>query len=215
MSSFSLKLLAIIFMTIDHIGFILFPTISILRKIGRLAFPIFAFQLSVGFEHTKNKEKHILNLLIFTLISQIPFQFQLYLAFPQAIPTLNIGATLTCGLLALYCIEKFERNWQKCISILFITSLGILIPMDYGWFGILTIVILSFFNKNKLLTTIAYIILICLQCYIKNSIFAVPSIFALIFLAFYNGKKGPTLKYLFYLYYPLHLLILSLIKIYC
>ena len=73
MSSFTLKILAIIFMTIDHIGFILFPKIDILRVIGRIAFPIFAFQVGISFENTKNKEKYILRMLIFTIISQIPF----------------------------------------------------------------------------------------------------------------------------------------------
>ena len=66
MSSFALKFLAIVLMTIDHVGLLLFPTHRILRAIGRLAFPIFAFQIGVGFKHTHCKEKiHIANDFIY------------------------------------------------------------------------------------------------------------------------------------------------------
>ena len=60
MSSFSLKIFALLFMIIDHIGFIIFPENLLLRAIGRLAFPLFAYQMAVGFSHTKSKEKHII-----------------------------------------------------------------------------------------------------------------------------------------------------------
>lgn len=214
MSSFTLKILALISMTIDHIGFLIFPDILIYRFIGRLAFPIFAFQLGVGFAHSKNKEKHIIRMLIFTLISQIPF-----LIFNTAAQhghvhafTLNIGATLTCGLLILYCIEKFNKTWLKFLFTILITLLGVFIPMDYGWYGILTIVILYFSNKSKILSFFTYIIFLCLYCNITQSEFYIPAVLALIPLAFYNGKKGPSAKYLFYVFYPLHMLILVFIK---
>jgi hypothetical protein len=73
MTSYSLKILAIITMIIDHIGFAFFPNAIILRLIGRISFPIFAFQLSVGYSHSKNKLKHIFTMLSFAIISQIPY----------------------------------------------------------------------------------------------------------------------------------------------
>ena len=91
MSSFTLKILAIIFMTIDHIGFTLFPSNLLLRYIGRLAFPIFAFQMGNGFYHTKNKEKYIFRMLIFTVISQIPFWLHLTSAIPNHEMRLQLG----------------------------------------------------------------------------------------------------------------------------
>ena len=60
MSSFALKILGILTMCIDHLGFMFFQDEISYRLIGRLAMPIFAFQLAVGFSHSKNKEKHIL-----------------------------------------------------------------------------------------------------------------------------------------------------------
>ncbi|MBQ7764990.1 conjugal transfer protein TraX [bacterium] len=212
MSSFTLKILAIIFMTIDHIGFLLFPEISILRKIGRLAFPIFAFQVGIGFKHTRSKEKYIFRMLLFTLISQLPYTLALQTAIPGYAYKLNIGATLTLGLLALYCIEKFGNKWLKyltCISIILISAW---IPIDYGWTGVLMIVILYYLNKEKLLVSAYYIALICIDSQIDNSTFNLPQIFALIPILMYNGKKGPNIKYLFYAFYPVHLIVLVLLK---
>ena len=88
MTSFGLKMLGIFTMLIDHIGFMFLDDYlelyTIFRIIGRLAFPIFAFQLAVGYSHSKNKEKHIGRMLIFALLSQIPFMMFIKLANPMA-----------------------------------------------------------------------------------------------------------------------------------
>ena len=73
MSSFVLKMIAIISMFIDHIGYVIFGKFSYFNYIGRLAFPIFAFQISEGYIHTKNLKKYFLRLFLFAIISQIPF----------------------------------------------------------------------------------------------------------------------------------------------
>ena len=212
MSSFTLKILAIIFMTIDHIGFILFPKIDILRVIGRIAFPIFAFQVGISFENTKNKEKYILRMLIFTIISQIPFHIFLQTVSPGYPHLVNTGATLTCGILALYCLEKFENKILKYASTLLVILLGVFIPIDYGWLGILMIIVLSYFKKDKLFASVSFATLVSINCIVKNSSFNLPEIIALIPILLYNGKKGPNVKYLFYIFYPLHLIILVIIK---
>lgn len=212
MSSFTLKILGIIFMTIDHIGFLLFPQIRVLRIIGRLAFPIFAFQIGVGFRHTKSKEKYILRMLIFTIISQIPFTMAIQAAAPGYGPILNIGATLTCGLLALYSIEKIDKIWLKLFSLFIVALIGIYIPMDYGLAGILSIVILYYFKDSKVIISSLYITLVLLNCAIDNSLFNVAEILALIPIYLHNGKKGPDIKYLFYLFYPLHQIVLVFLK---
>lgn len=209
MSSFTLKLIAILSMTIDHIGFILFPEISLLRNIGRIAFPIFAYQLGIGFEKTKSKEKYIIRMLIFAILSQIPF----HLAYITGIPNsnevvLNIGVTLTCGLLALYSIKQFDKLWLKALFSFLILILAAIIPMDYGWYGVLTIILFYLFRKDKLFTFVSYFMLLTVYCSYKESTFNLPAIFALIPILLYNGKKGPNAKYLFYIFYPLHLLIL-------
>ncbi|MFN2363319.1 MAG: TraX family protein, partial [Halarsenatibacteraceae bacterium] len=73
MSSFQIKMVAITTMLIDHIGSIIFPEYIILRVIGRLAFPLFAFLITEGYRHTSNINRYLVRLSIFALISQYPF----------------------------------------------------------------------------------------------------------------------------------------------
>ena len=68
-----LKWIAIVTMTIDHIGLILYPEYIVLRYIGRLAFPLFAYLLILGMESTRSVMKYFLRLFSFALISQTPF----------------------------------------------------------------------------------------------------------------------------------------------
>ena len=75
MSSFVLKLIAIVTMTLDHIGYMVFGKLSFFNCIGRLAFPIFAFQISEGYLHTKSKKNYLFRLLFFAFASQLPFSF--------------------------------------------------------------------------------------------------------------------------------------------
>ena len=218
MSSFTLKILAIITMTIDHIGFLLFPKIRILRQIGRLAFIIFAFQIGVGYSHTKSKEKYILRMIIFTIVSQLPFYVAMKEGSPNTAFTLNIGATLTCGLLAIYCFDKFKNKWMKYLSVvlivfsIFILDYFQIIRMDYSWYGVLTVVLFYVFRNNKFYMSLSYFILLLIYCSYRNSVFNLPAVFALIPICLYNGKKGPNIKYLFYAFYPLHFLVLLYIK---
>lgn len=209
MTSFTLKILAVIFMLIDHIGLVVFPKIEILRIIGRLSFPLFAYQIGTGFKHTKSKEKYMLRMLLFTLISQIPFM--LVLKKVSAPFLINIGGTFTISLLALYCYEKLDNKYLKYISAFSVSLLSLILPVDYGFYGVLCVLLFYLLRKDKLMMGIAYTILVSLHCYIDGSIFSLPSIFALVFIFMYNGQKGPHDKYLFYTFYPLHLLILSLI----
>lgn len=210
MSSFILKILACIFMLIDHIGFLFFPKQILFRIIGRLAFPIFAFQISIGYEKAHSKEKYILRMLIFTIVSQIPFYLQHKYGNNNDV-ILNVGATLTCGLLAIYCLDKIKKPWLKYISIGLIILLSIVVPMDYKWYGVLMIIIFYLFRNDKLGIGVFYSLLVISYCHINNSIFNLPAIYALLPILLYNGKKGKNIKYFFYAFYPVHMLILVLI----
>lgn len=214
MSSFILKVFACIFMLIDHIGFALYPKFEILRAIGRLAFPIFAFQISIGYSKTHSKEKYILRMLLFTIISQVPFYLLRKVSLDTPVPLLNVGATLTCGLLAIYCIDKIKSPLLKYSSVICILLIAILVPMDYKWYGVLLIIIFYLFREDKLGIIVFYPILLATYCFYNKSYFHQSAIIALLPILLYNGKKGKNVKYLFYIFYPLHMLLLAFIKLY-
>lgn len=111
MSSFIIKIIAIITMTIDHINDIFFKQTTY-NVIGRIAFPLFCFQIVVGYSKTRNLFKYILRLFVFAIITQIPYYF-----FMKAIGagfSLNVLCTLVLGLIAMYFYDlKFENSTDK------------------------------------------------------------------------------------------------------
>ena len=78
LSSSALQWIALITMTIDHIGFLLFQKLTILRIIGRIAMPIFVFCLAEGFIHTKSRQKYFMRLGILAVISELVFILERY-----------------------------------------------------------------------------------------------------------------------------------------
>ena len=121
MSAFVLKLIAVISMLFDHTGYLIFGKASFFNYIGRLAFPIFAFQIAEGYTHTKNLKKYILRLFVFALISQIPFQIFSKIFFDRFL--INVLFTLLFGLMGIIIYDKYN----KFLGILFIPYLPNLI----------------------------------------------------------------------------------------
>lgn len=215
MSSFVLKIIAIITMFIDHIGYAIFGHFSFFNYIGRIAFPIFAFQISEGYIHTKNLKKYSFRLFIFALISQIPFML-----FHSIISTdfyLNIFFTL---LLGLACIYIYDKSKYKFIAILFSIVVALIAEFshcDYGFYGVAIILLFYIFKSNItkasiafiLATTIKYIIpIIKYGFYYQYLYLLICTLIPIIFISLYNGKKGKDTKYLLYLFYPVHLLLI-------
>lgn len=221
MNNFSLKLLAIIAMLIDHIGAIIFPQYLWLRVVGRIAFPIFCFLIVEGFYHTSNVKKYLIRLGIFAFVSEIPFDIAFYNKI-MYIDYQNVFFTLFLGLIVIYLMSMVKNNFVNhtyIINILhaFVVIIGcatsIILKTDYSYIGILLIVAFYLFRDNKLIRCIVIIFITGLQG--SFPIFHIPiemyASTALIPISFYNGKKGPSMKYVFYLFYPLHLLCLHFI----
>lgn len=202
----TLKLIAIFSMFIDHVAAIFLEKQEfaalyfICRNIGRLAFPIFCFLLVEGFVHTKNLKKYSKNLFLFGLLSEIPFD----LAFFHKVyePSFqNVFFTLGIGLLVLVGISKWRENIGLVIVTVFTGCFfSILINCDYSYKGILMIVFFYWFYYNPQLKFFSIAIL--------NGIFEPFAILALIPIYFYNGTRGIRIKYFFYYFYPVHLLVL-------
>lgn len=211
-----LKLIALITMTIDHIGMMLFPRTILLRVIGRLAFPIFAYMIAEGCQYTRNRSRYFLSMAGLGLLCQIVYWVatgSLYMC---------VLVTFSLSILLIYAID-FGREKGGVFWAVPLLALGAaifacevmprLLPgtdygIDYGTWGVLLPVFayLGTSRKDKFALTSAGLILLNrtlggLQWY---------SLLALIPLFFYNGTRGKKkMKYLFYIYYPLHLVVLQ------
>ena len=217
MSAFVLKIIAIVTMFIDHLGYAVHNgSFSSFNYIGRLAFPIFAFQISEGYIHTKNIKKYFLRLLLFAVISQLPFMiFNSILNIHKLY--LNTLFTLFLGLVSIYIYDKCK---YKSLGILFYIFIGFIAQYsccDYGFYGVSIILIFYVFKNNIinasisfiLATAVKYIIAILKNGYdIRYIYLFICTCISIIFIIFYNGKKGKDIKYLLYLFYPIHLLLI-------
>ena len=235
MTSFVLKIIAIISMLCDHVSLSLQGHFSFYNYIGRFAFPIFAFQISQGYIHTKNIKKYIIRLFTFACISQIPFM--MFLNSIGQKYTLNVLFTLLLGVFALICYDKIKDKFLSFSCIFFLCTIAQLFKVDYGAFGVIIILLFYIFYKlysnDKLTIKQKYlykaIMCICfilaVICYYLPRVIQIPSLsityfklciftcMPLLFILLYNGKQGPKIKYLFYIFYPLHLFLLWIIYI--
>lgn len=206
-----LKIIALISMIIDHYGAIFHNDVEIYRIVGRIAFPIYCFLLVEGYTHTRNVKKYASRLLLFALISELPFDLAFYgsLGFEHQ----NVFFTLFIGLVLMHLLDNKEGKYNFNKNILWLLGglLAMLTYVDYSFIGI--IYILAFYytkdykNPEKLYR-------VALIIFLTNLISAgLKQQFALLSLPliyFYNGKPGPKNKFLqllFYIAYPLHLLL--------
>lgn len=224
LSNFDLKLIAIITMTIDHIGVVFgTPFYNLLRAVGRLSFPIFAFLLTEGYVHTKSFGKYFFRLLVLAVISEVIYDYIFYGSFIY-LGANNIFFTLALGLLTLWLLDKSRTLVKKYFKekidltiILPITYLLIIVVMgliaeflnfSYGMLGILVISFFYLFKKNFPLTVLS----VSLSTLILGDTMQYFSLLSLILIYFYNKKLGKKCKVFFYLYYPLHILVLGVIR---
>lgn len=228
LSGSTLKLIAIITMFIDHVGAAVLARVLLqgggsetlykvyyaMRDIGRIAFPIFCFLLVEGFEHTGNRKKYALRLLAFALISEVPFD----LAFSSRgleFGYQNVFFTLFIGLITIMAFHAVEEQtgWHPVLrSVLLVgtalAGMGIaeLLRTDYAAKGVLCILIFYLFRRMRGVQILAGCLFFCW--------WELPALVAFIPIAFYNGKRGWNIKYFFYLFYPVHLLLLYMICCY-
>ncbi len=214
MNGLVLKIIALITMIIDHYGAIFYNGVDSYRIIGRLAFPIYCFLLVEGFIHTKNFKKYAERLLIFALISELPFDLAFYgeLGFQHQ----NIFFTLFFGLVAMYFLDIYPKYTKKIFILYIALLLATVLAVDYSFIGILYIMTFYFTKnlKKKRRFLIVGITLFIINL-ITGSSLQHYAIFALPILYLYNGKPGlkhKVVQVLFYAAYPLHLIVFYLIN---
>ena len=197
-------------MFLDHYHYIVGGS-KILNVIGRIAFPIFAFTLNEGYVHTRSLKKYLLRLFIFAVSIQMPS-----ILFGYDYP-MNIFFTLFLGLLSIYIFNLKKMNViLKIILIGFILFFSQKFKLDYGIYGILVIINFNIFRNNKFKILMNFLVLNIYNV-IFPKVFDLPdtqlfSLISLVFIFMYNGKKGRSMKYFFYLFYPIHFFILEVIK---
>ncbi len=219
-SANALKLIALLAMTVDHIGLTFFADMEVFRVIGRISFPIFAYMIAEGCRYTHNRRNYFLRIFLLGLLCQI-----VYFVTEQSLYQ-GVLITLSLSVLLIFAIQwaKAQRNgwWLPVIGILLIFASTVLLPkqlsytdfnFDYGFWGILLPVWISLSDNRRIKLILTGFGLVALNI----SIGAVQwwSLLALPILALYNGRRGKyKMKYLFYIYYPLHLAVIYLIDLF-
>ena len=225
LSAGSLKWIAIAAMFIDHFfagvfaplysgGFFVNTNIikygvdiyEIGRTIGRFAFPVFCFLLVEGFFHTKSRVKYLCNLVIFALVSEVPFD--LLLKKQIDFSAQNVYFTLAISLAVLWGIEQVKKRLEKdpIISIFLQGTvilagclLAYMLHTDYSYHGVVLVLIFYYYRNNRFLASLVGYV------WFLSSPWTITAFIAVLF---YNGKRGKGLKYFFYAFYPAHLLLL-------
>ncbi|MCR4568634.1 MAG: conjugal transfer protein TraX [Pseudobutyrivibrio sp.] len=205
----------------DHFKFYL-----VLRGIGRIAFPIYCFMLVEGFFHTKNIKKYALRLFLAAVISEVPYNMlshgKLFFIYNN-----NVIWELLLGLIAMCIMEYINNNGVPFIPDKYIIRrvamvvvmlaamyLSDLAGLDYGKAGIGCISVIYFFygnsKKNRMLGMALGIVVLSLL----SNMLEFAALVVLIPMAFYKGARGrdsKALRYFFYLFYPVHFVVLSII----
>ena len=197
-------------MFLDHYHYIIGGS-KILNVVGRIAFPIFAFTLSEGYVHTRSLKKYLFRLFIFAVSIQMP---SILFGYDYS---MNVFFTLFLGLLSIYIFNFKKINIiLKIILIGFVLFFSQKFKLDYGTYGILLIMNFNIFRDYKFKILMNFLVL-----NVFNTIF--PKVFdlvdtqffsliSLVFIFMYNGEKGRSMKYFFYLFYPIHFFIFEVIK---
>ncbi len=223
LTSNMLKIIALIAMTIDHIGYFIYPNVLWWRIVGRLAFPIFAYLIAEGCHYTRNKKKHVITLMSFALVCQV------VMSVAMKNLEMNVFVTFAISQVLIFAFDKAVKRKNAFSIILAISILAlvafimlllphllrdvVVLKFDYGFFGAI-LPLFVYFGGNKPTKLFLCAIALVPICLVTTWSIQWFCFLALIPLALYNEKRGKlNLKYLFYLYYPLHVLVILLISI--
>ncbi len=212
----TIKILAIVTMVTDHIGLFFFPHIEILRLIGRIAFPLFAWLIASGAHHTHNINSYLKRLLLLAVVSQLPFTLANQFVGAPAF-YLNVVFTLFFGLLGIALIKRQLHPLIATIAILAIGLLANLLNTDYGAFGVFSIVLFYLFYENKFGTVVSQLLLFSvpfllfvtnlnttiLSQFIRIAPSEIYGLLALIPIFLYRQDQKPRGGRFFYYFYPL------------
>ena len=232
LSTTALRILAMLAMLLDHAWATVVPGNFWMTCVGRLAFPIFAFQISEGFLHTSDRKKYVKRLILTAVAAEIPFNLVMsgsaLFPFHQ-----NTIFTLLLGLWAICALDRARqtRGWGKGLSLVFCACLIATLGMtDYGWKGVLTVVVFYLFRGFRGAGLCRLAAMLVLHSFLMEgqmlpvfrSGMEIPlqtlAVLALIPIQLYSGQRGrggKAFQYAAYAFYPVHLLLLYLLAACC
>jgi len=238
MNNFILKLIAIVVMFIDHFAVASYRMIGlekykVLRAIGRTSFPIFAFLLVEGFRNTRNRWRYLLSMLILACISEIPYDL-VFATWELRHKLMNVFFTLSISLFVLIIGEEVRKGFNLVItSLVNITLMAISMYIawkynfDYGAFGPLLVymiyysaeIVMPHIKQASIYNVVAVLAIFmwfCIHDIYYNKYDEVNGFPACILLYFYNHQRGKYIipKYVFYFFYPVHLMLLYFLRKY-
>jgi len=223
LSSFFLRLMALVSMCLDHAGLALFPSVSAFRSVGRIAFPLYCFLLVQGYAHTRDVRAYGRRLLLLALVSEIPFDLLIFgrIASPME---QNVVFSLLFGLVAIQCMDALHgKPVYAGLSAAALCMGAMLCRVSYGWLGVaLCLCIHSLYDRRlRMAAGIAGILLIYSLSLLLSGVtlswvlVSFCALLSLIPILCYSGKRGPRvplLTFAFYAAYPLHIAVLLIIR---
>ena len=218
-------------MTIDHVAWIFFPGYTsvsiIMHVIGRITAPVMIFFISEGYHYTRSRKKYLVRLLILAVISHVPYTMFSSFDFIPGIPTTSVIWPFAMGVLALMIyhgdILPNTKRWQRTVLIWLCFILAL--PSTWSMPAALSIFLVGRYRGNFKRQMLAMAQVLAVYGVMCGFLFApiyglihIGIIIPILLLTLYNGTRGTVggkaMKWMFYVYYPLHLLILGIIKIF-
>ena len=231
LSAFELKILACLFMLIDHIGVVLFPQYEWMRIVGRLSYPLFAFCIAEGCRYTKNKLRRFLSVFVLGVICEIAF------VVTQGMYIGNILLTFSISILLIYLLQyakkKYLENTKNGVLLFALFAVSIVLTfvfcryvgVEYGFFGVMTPVFVTLFddeskdgdnkykNKSKrFVSCLLFAVSLLMMSLLNPPLGSIQlwCLLSVLLVLLYNGQKGRySFKYGFYLFYPIHILVIQ------
>ncbi len=234
LSATALKNIALVCMFIDHFAVLVAPQAYtllyfVMRFAGRTAAPIFFFFLAEGYHYTRDKNRYTLRLAIFAAISYLPFLWFTTEAGLNQRGYLNMSViyTLLLSFLALRARHELKNVWVKAAAIVLCVLLSFI--GDWSYRAVLAVLIFDYFRGNRLMQQVGFLVLIFIGyiapllqdrlLYVRTSTQLFEMLYwvamwcgvlvPVLLLGKYNGERGRQNRWLFYVFYPVHLLVLA------
>lgn len=223
MTSFMLRLLALLSMLADHTGLALFPRIGVFRCVGRLAFPLYCFLLVQGYIHTRDVRAYARRLLLLAILSEIPFDLLIF-GRAACMVEQNVLFSLLLGLAAVWVVDRFESEPVKAaLGTLLVFMLSMLARVSYGWLGVALCLWFYKLRRSRVRQALCILPIEGVYC-LSLALSGVEQSWVLVSLCamlstvpvlLYNGRPGlrnRLISFLFYAAYPLHIVALLIAR---